>query len=119
MAKFTAISKLTHQFIYSLYIRLNNLLIFKKQKSIKDVWQARNDQLKSYGIILQDAENDLIDLIWPADERTPKPSTLLMIHDVKYAGTFKFDYFTTTIYMHMQYLVKNFCCCTIFFSNLR
>jgi Xaa-Pro aminopeptidase len=29
---------------------------------------------------------DLIDMIWPADERPQKPKTDIYIHEIKYAG---------------------------------
>ena len=37
-------------------------------------WQNRERILKQSGIEFKNSETDLIDLIWPADERPPKPS---------------------------------------------
>ena len=54
--------------------------------------QSRENSLAASGIILEsplDSQSkpiDLIDLIWPADERDPKPNGPLKIHEAKFAG---------------------------------
>lgn len=52
----------------------------------KDNWQTINATLSSGGITLWDVQTDLIDDIWPSDERDEKLPTKIMIHDVIFAG---------------------------------
>jgi len=52
----------------------------------KASWQNRETNLKKADLKYVEAQTDLIDEIWPADERSPKPSTPIEIHDLKYAG---------------------------------
>jgi hypothetical protein len=42
--------------------------------------------LEKAGLKYVEAQIDLIDEIWPADERPAKPNTPIEIHDLKYAG---------------------------------
>lgn len=42
--------------------------------------------MKKSGISLHNPDEDLIDLIWPADERPAKPNTEIKIHDFKFSG---------------------------------
>lgn len=52
----------------------------------EDDWQIREKNLKASDIVFKSPDQDLIDLIWPADERPQKPNSQIKIHDVKYAG---------------------------------
>ncbi len=55
-------------------------------------WKSREASLKENGIILDynydesAIPNDLIDEVWPSDERTPRSSNPLEIHEIRYAG---------------------------------
>ena len=53
-------------------------------------WQNRERILKQSGIEFKNSETDLIDLIWPADERPPKPSGTIEIHSLEFAGNKNF-----------------------------
>ena len=49
-------------------------------------WQSRESELIKGGLIFKSPNKDLIDEVWPADERPTKPSSQIYIHDIKYAG---------------------------------
>lgn len=55
-------------------------------------WRSREDSLAAAGIMLEtplDSQSkpiELVDLIWPSEERPAKPNGPLMIHEAKFAG---------------------------------
>ncbi len=55
-----------------------------------DDWEDREESLEDEGLLFVSPDQDLIDAVWPQDERPPKPNSDLMIHDVKYAGSWTF-----------------------------
>jgi hypothetical protein len=42
--------------------------------------------LEDEGLLFVSPNQDLIDAVWPQDERPPKPNSNIMIHDIKYTG---------------------------------
>ncbi|RNA02064.1 Xaa-Pro aminopeptidase [Brachionus plicatilis] len=49
-------------------------------------WQNTESQLSKFKLSLHNPNEDLVDLIWPSDERPLKPNTEIKIHDKEFAG---------------------------------
>ena len=56
------------------------------RQNFKGSWQNRANALEKSNIQLKDSSIDLIDLVWPTDERPAKPNSQIFIHELKYAG---------------------------------
>lgn len=67
----------------------NKILKLKKEKVnfiLKATWQTRESELAKSNVLLESPDKDLIDEIWPSDERPSKPNSTIRIHDIKFAG---------------------------------
>ena len=49
-------------------------------------WQSRESLLKENGISFKSPDTELIDVVWPENERPQKSNSKIQIHDIKYAG---------------------------------
>jgi hypothetical protein len=50
-------------------------------------WRSRNETLAKYSIEFRDyKDKDIIDEIWPPNERPKKANSTIEIHELKYAG---------------------------------
>jgi hypothetical protein len=65
---------------------LYKIIILKAYNLNKALWENRMNLLSKSDIKLQSPKIDLIDEIWPREERDEKPNSAIKVHSLNFSG---------------------------------